>query len=191
MEATECLRLPNEEDVLPKVNDCTLRVVNGNQEAYELEAEGLEFRSYVSNAEERLEKGAIAFCFFVGQELAHIGWVALTQEAKDALGVPPYRVDFSNDEACSDSIWTNPKYRGMKFRTYGTFKRLEFLRAKGIKTKRTAIAKDNVASQKGRAMLSLPGPHAEGRYLRILWWKWWMEKQLTLDSDKEQSNASD
>jgi hypothetical protein len=194
MEAMECLRLPNEEDVLPKVNDCTFKLVTTNREADELEAEGLEFRSYVQDSTYRLNRGALAFCFFVGQELANIGWVALTQEAKDALDEPPYRVDFSNYEACTGGVWTNPKYRRMGIQTYGFFKRLEFLRAKGIQKKRYVIAKDNVAPQKGRAMrgvLSLPGPHAEGRYLRILWWKWWMEKQLTLDSDKEQSNAND
>jgi len=177
-EGIDDLRLPSESDVLPKVDDFTLKVVATNREADELDDGGLQLRSYVPHSTRRLDTGAIAFCFFVGRELAHVGWVALTQEAKDALDEPPYRVDFSNGEACAGSIWTNPRHRGRGIRSYNSLKRLEFLRDAGIRTKRAAIAKGNVASQKGRTRLSLPGPHAEARYLRLLWWRSWKERPL-------------
>ena len=47
----------------------------------------------------------------------------------------------------------------------------------GIMISRSAIAKKNIASQKGRAKFS-PRIYAEGRYLKILWWKFWREKSL-------------
>jgi hypothetical protein len=85
---------------MPKIDDFALKIVSTNEEADELEAQGLEFRSQVLNARKRLDKGAIAFCIFVGKELANVSWVAMTLEAKNSLGQPPFRVDFSNNEAC-------------------------------------------------------------------------------------------
>jgi len=192
MEPLEGLRLPNEVDVRPEVEGLTFRIVTTNREADELEADGFEFRSQVVNAREKLDKGATAFCIFVGRELAHIGWVALSQEAMDSLGAPPYKVDFSDHEAYDGGIWTKPKYRRMGIHVYETLKRLEFAQHKGTRTRRYVIASDNVAIQKGRILrgtLPLPGPHAEGRLLRILWWKSWREKPLPPGSDREQCNA--
>ncbi|MCK4723816.1 MAG: hypothetical protein KAT75_10945, partial [Dehalococcoidia bacterium] len=62
----------NDADFMPKINDFTLKIISTNQEADELEADGLEFRSQVGNARERLDSGAVAFCIFVGRELANI-----------------------------------------------------------------------------------------------------------------------
>jgi len=184
------LRLPNEADVLPRVHDFAPKVVTTNQEADELEAEGFEFRSQVLNAREKLDKGAMAFCIFVGQELANIGWIALTQEAMDSLGELPCRVDFSDYEAYGGGMWTNPKFRKRGIHLYGMFKRLEFLQSKGIKAEHSVVAKDNVAPQKSNAlggMLPFPGPYAEGRYLRILWWRSWKERPLTHANDMSQT----
>ena len=63
--AMEDIRKLNEADFMPKIHDFTFKMVSTNQEADELEANGLEFRSYVINARERLDKGAIAFCVFI------------------------------------------------------------------------------------------------------------------------------
>jgi len=170
-------------DFMPRISNFTLKLVSSNEEADSLELEGLEFRSQVHYARKALDRGATASCIFVGQELANIGWVALTQEAKDCLRDLPYRVDFSNEEACTGGAWTNPKYRAMGIQTYGHLKRLEFLQAKGIQTKRSVIAKNNLASQRSRAKLARPGPHAEGRYLKILRWESWKERQFSQVSD--------
>ena len=136
----------NEAHLKPKIDNILLRVVTTNREADEIEAEGLEFLSQVHNARERLDKGAVAFCIFIGNELAHIGWVAMTQRAKDSLGEPPYAVDFSNGEACGASLWTNPKYRRMGLRVYGHLKENQFLLDRGIAVSRYAIVKGNFAA---------------------------------------------
>ena len=75
--------------VLPKIQNFIFKVVSTKQQADELEAEGLEFRSQAVNANDRLDKGAVAFCFFIERDLASIGWVAMTQEVKDSLAQPP------------------------------------------------------------------------------------------------------
>ena len=174
----EKLQAPNEADLMPKIGNHTSKAVSSNEEADGLEAQGFEFRSQVANARERLDEGAVALCIFVGQELACIEWIAMTQQAYDSLGQPPFSVNFSKQEAWSGGLWTNPKYRRKGLRGYSSFKTLEFLRQKGIETTRTAIAKNNIAAQRSRPLF-LPGPCAEGRYLRILWWKSWKERPLS------------
>lgn len=172
-------RLPNEVDVLPRVDDWVLKVVTSNREADEFEADGFEFRSKVINARERLDRGATAFCIYVGRELAHIGWLALTQEAVDSLGGGSFEVRLADHEAYSSGIWTNPKYRRLGIHKYGYFKRLEFMLANGVRTERSVVDRGNVAPQQSNAlggMLPFPGPQAEGRYQRILWWKSWKER---------------
>ena len=180
----------NEAEWMPKIRDFTFKRARTNREADELEAQGFEFRSYFDNARERLDKGAIASCVFVGGELAHIGWSATTQEAKDSLGEQPYRVDFSNNEACGETIWTNPRYRRMGFSRYGFMKKVEFMVDNGILVNRYAVGKRNIRSRKFVNSLDA-SIYGEGRYLRILWWKSWKERALTPDSGKEQSNAID
>ena len=176
-QALEDIRKLNESNYIPKIDNFTFKVISTNQEADDLEADGLEFRSHVPNSRERLDKGSVAFCIFVGQELAYIGWAAMTQQAKDTLPDPPYKMDFSNKEGCGADTWTNPKYRRMGLRTYGVFKRHEFMLNNGIIIGRVAIAKRNIASPKGRVKFARV--YAEGRRLRVLWWKSWKERPLS------------
>ena len=168
----------NEADFTPKIDNFTLKIISTNQEADELEADGLEFRSYVTNARDRLDKGAIAFCIFVGSELACIGWVALTQEAMDSLDEPPYKVDFANHESCTGRYWTNPKYRGEGLAPYACFNTFKFLHHKGTQVNRTAMRTGNISSVRATEKAGFKA-YGEGRYLRILWWKSWREKPLT------------
>ena len=140
-----------EANFMPKIDDFTFKIVTSNQEADELEAQGLEFRSRVPNAAEKLDKVAVAFCVFVGNELGHIVWFAMNQEAKDAFNEPPYKVDFSKSEVCSVAAWTHPKYRGMGLNRYSHFKWSQFKADKGITTSRSAIAKANIAMQRSYA----------------------------------------
>ena len=175
---TEDLLALHEADFKPSIDGFTLKIVSSNEEADELEAEGLQFRSHVNNARQRLDKGAVAFCIFIGSELAHIGWAALSEEAKSSIGEPPYKVDFSNKEGCTGDIWTNPKYRRMGLSSYGYMRRLRFMLNNGIVTNRTVANKRNVLSLQFATKTDVP-PCAEGRYLRILCWKSWKEKPLT------------
>ena len=170
----------NEADFIPKIAGLTFKVVCSNQEADDLEADGFEFRSHPPSVDSRkaLDAGAIALCMFLGRKLTNIGWLAATQNAKDALNEPPYKVDFSNNEVCSTAVWTNPEHRGMGLNKYGHYKRSQFKSAKGLGATRSVIAKSNISMQKSYAG-PVPTIYAEGRYLRILWWKSWKERPLS------------
>ena len=163
---------------LPRVENVTLKLVSSNEEADGLEAEGLEFRSLVPHASEVLEHGATACCIFVGHELVHIGWAATTQQAKDSLGEPPFRVDFSRNQSCTGGVWTSPRYRRTGLLSYSLLVRYHALRARGGADNLCAVARTNTAAQVGYGG-SVPAPYAEGRYLRILWWKSWRETPLS------------
>ena len=168
----------NEADFLPQIEDFTLKIISSNEEANKLaEATGYDFRSRYVTARNQLDKGAIAFCIFVNGEIVHIGWVALSEQARKAIDSLPYKVNFSNNEACTGSTETIPEYRGKGLMTYGYFKRFQFLKEKGMVVSRNAVAKDNIASHKAHAKFS-PKVYAEAKYLRFLRWYYWKEKPL-------------
>jgi len=172
------LKERNEADFLPETQDFTFRIISSNEEADKLaEAIGSDFRRRFVTARNKLDKGAIAFCIFVKGEIAHIGWVALSEEAHKAVDNLPYRVDFLNHEACTGGTQTIPEYRNKGLMAYGYFKRFQFLREKGILVSRNAVAKSNTASKKAHAKFS-PRVYAEAKHLRLLRWHFWKEKPL-------------
>ncbi len=173
------LKERTEADFAPRIQGFTLKVVSTNKQADQISANGLEdFRQQFINARRGLDKGAIAFCVYVGNELAHIGWVAMSREAKNTFDGLPYYVDFTNKEACTGGTVTIPKYRGKGLMAYGYFVRFQFLRQKGIVTTRNAVKISNTASHKVMAKFG-PNMYAKARYLKVLWWKFWRETQLT------------
>jgi len=168
----------NEADFMPRIQDVTFRMVSTSEEADELAAStGYDFRRRFVNAKRSLDKGAIAFCFFVNEEIAHIGWVALSEEAKKTFDRLPYKVDFSNGEASTGGTITVPKYRGKGLMAYGYFKRLQFLREQGVTASRNAVAVNNIASQKAHAKFA-PKIYARARYLKLFWWDFWKERPV-------------
>jgi len=167
----------NETDFMPKLQNLTVHIVSTNQQADELAASGFDCRSYSVHARRRLDKGAIAVCVFVKQELASIVWVAMTDEAKKSFDSLPYHVDFANREACTGGTQTIPKYRRKGLMTYGYYKVFQLLGEQGIMTSRYAVRTSNIASRRADAKLDYR-IYARGRYLRILWWQFWKETPL-------------
>lgn len=159
---------------MPRIRNLALKIVSTNQQADGLTADGLELRP---TDRDKLDKGGIAFCIFVERELAHIGWVAMTEEAKKSLDELPYQVDFSNNEAITTRVWTKPKYRGMGLQVYSYFKRSQFLKERGIVAARAVIHTSNIASQTAYGKFG-PNLLAKARYIKILGWQFWKEKPL-------------
>jgi len=170
----------NEANLLPKLDDFRFEIVSSNQKADDLEADGFEFRSHVPNGRERLDKGAVAFCAFAGRELVSMNWVAMSQQAKDALPEPPYRVNFSENEACVGDGWSNPAYRRMNLGVYRAFRTHRFMQEHGVAVKRIAFRKGSIWPEILAARIHRTR-YGEGRYLRILWWKSWKERPLPPD----------
>ncbi len=67
----------DEADFLPKVKDFTVQMVYTNEQVNELARNGFDLSSPSIYSKRRLDKGAIALCIFVRQDLAHVGWMAL------------------------------------------------------------------------------------------------------------------
>jgi hypothetical protein len=171
------LKKRNEADYMPRLQGFTHKVIASNRQADEVASEGFDDirnRPVMLDARRCLDKGALAFCIFVGTELAHISWAAMSEEAKKTFDALPYRVAFSQGQACTGGTVTLPEYRGKGFMSYGYFKKLEYLWQRGYTISRNAVAKDNEVSQRVHAKFG-PKIYARARYLRILRWTLWRE----------------
>lgn len=182
IDISKVLEQYNKHDFMPDIPNLTLKIVSTNEQADKLEREGFEFRSQYINARNGLDRGAIAFCIFAGRKLASIGWIALTQPAKDSFDPLPYQVNFADKQGCTGGAMTNPKYRNMGLMRYNYFLRLEFLKENGRLRDRSAVARSNMAAQMGVANISGINIYAEARFLKLLWYNFWKEKPLTTAS---------
>jgi len=167
----------NAEDFMPRITDFTCHVVCTEEQAEELEAEGYEFRSQQVSARKALANGAIAVCIFVQHELAHIGWIAVSEAAM------PYvdhwlKVDFSNKEACIGNGLTIPKYRGAGLHKYGIYLRLDLLRGRGVIKSKSTVGVGNAPSQRVNAKYA-PRLYARVRYFRFLGRDFWKDLPVT------------
>jgi hypothetical protein len=168
----------NEADFLPKIEGFRFEIVRSNEEADKLvEAWGHDFRKRFVNTHERLDKGAIAFCGFSNGEIAHVGWMALTERAKETLFDLPLRVDFSGGECYIGSSETSPRYRGKGLMNYNSFRMLRFRRENGIRAARYAITVGNAVAQRAVDWFA-PDAYARARFIRVLWWEFWKETPL-------------
>ena len=165
-------------DFMPGVNGLTCEIISTNKEADALAAAiGYDFRRPFVNARNSLDKGAIAFCVLFKGQMANIGWVALSEEAKTTLYSLPQKVDFSKGEAYIGGLETIPEYRRKDMASYGSVRRLQFLKERGITNTRYAVSVSNIAAQRLAARFGLQ-KYAEARYLKLLWWKSWKEIPL-------------
>jgi hypothetical protein len=178
IDVLKALKQNTHADLIPDIPNLILKTVSTNEQSEELDKEDWEVRSQFINSRKRLDRGAIAFCIFIEREIANIGWVTLNQQAKDSLNELPFKVGFSNQEACTGGAVTNPKYRNMGLMRYSYFKRLEFLEERGKTKDRAAVAKSNIAAQTGMAKIC-NNIYAEARFLKIMWCKSWKERPVT------------
>jgi hypothetical protein len=164
-----------EADFYPRIPSLTFYIVTSNRGGEELASQGLNIYSISRETHQWLDKGAIAFCFFSGRKLCHIGWLALNEEAKNTFEPWPYRVNFPQ-EACTGGTQTVPEFEGKGLMTYGYYRRFEYLRLNGIKKSRNIVETSNLASQKVHEKFS--PRKSRGYYLRFGYWQFWKERQL-------------
>jgi hypothetical protein len=170
-----------EPDFRPELQEeLSFFVVTTNQQLDELLNSGYSIQSISMSMESlrrRLNKGAIATLGFVGHELAYRGFMALNEQAMRAIEPYPYKVDFNNSESCHGNARTVEKYRGKGIMSYVTFETAEFLRERGIQTKRASIGANNIPALKANAKKNSK-VYGKGRYMRILWYKFWKESRF-------------
>ena len=155
----------------PKI-DCTFRMVSSSDELDKLIAQGYNFKAM--NFKPKLEKGALAFCLFVGQEVAHVTWVAPNKEAKKEIDYLPFKVNIEIGEVCSGASLTDPTYRGKGLFSHTYSYIFSYLTRNGTIRDKFTIELGNVASQKALAKFN-PIIISSGHHLKILWWHSWKE----------------
>jgi len=170
----------NEKDFLPALDNYSVYTVESNQQADELESQGLYFRSSTVRAHKRLDKGAVAFCLFSDKELVHISWLAMKARVQRDIDPLPFKIDFST-QACSGGASTNPKYRGKGTNTYVFYLKLDYLLKQGKTACRLSFDIDNIPSIKVHAKFE-PIIYATARYHRIL--HFWIYKEKPFQAGK-------
>lgn len=165
----------DEAKFIPKIQNYTLKIISTPTELEQLIADGFDFSSYLDADElkQRISKKAILFCVFIGKDLAHRSWVALSEEAKRDVDALPYSIDFET-EALLGGGRTMPKYQGLGLHTYVSAKRFQFVNSNGLKAK-IGVHKNNIPANKTSAKLGAK-IYAEMRYLRFLAWESCREK---------------
>ena len=161
-------------DVQPEI-DHTFKLISGLEEFDQLIAQGYDLRAM--NFRPKLERGAIAFCLFVGQELASVTWVARSKDAKKEIDYLPFGVDFEAGEVCSGASFTHPVHRGKGLLALTYSRIFPYLADAGLTRTRFSIGVSNVASHKAHARFK-PLIVSRGRYLRLIWWHFWREKPV-------------
>ncbi len=78
--------------------------------------------------------------------------------------------------------WTFPRFRNRGIYQYVTGLRLKYLRDRGCRICRNATLVDNTPSQRGQRRFR-PGVVAAARYVRILGWVSWREREETFSSE--------
>ncbi len=170
-------RALNEADYIPRIQNITFKMIFSNHQADEIARQGFEDlrdRPIMVDARQCLDKGAVAFCFYAGSELAHSCFIATSEKAKNTFDILPYKIDFAHGQACTGGTVTLPKFRGNGLMSYGYFKRMEYLLQQGYKTSRNAISVNNTASKKAHARFN-PDVYAKARLLKIAHWSFWKE----------------
>jgi len=168
----------DEKKFLPRIDNYEVHIVHSNEEADELEANGLEFRSYHANAHVRLDSSGIAFCVFQDKKLMHIGWLAMSPEAKKMIDPLPYQVSFSKKQGCTGGTFTVPEYRGKGLMLYVYWLRLNYLWQQGWASSRNAVDINNIASNKVHAKFR-PMIYAKASIIKVLGYRIWKETPVS------------
>jgi hypothetical protein len=169
----------------PKIQNFVFEIVPTNQSLDGLVAQGFDFGIHGIRAREKLDKGALMFCIFISEELACVHWAAATKEAMNVLTKISREVDFSNNEVYLGWSQTDPKYRRLGLSTYVISEKVRLFATMGKTAGKRIAEKSNLASRK--LTIKAGGKvYAEGRYLRILWWKSWKEKPVIQQAGQPQ-----
>jgi hypothetical protein len=159
----------------PKIEGASLKIVSAPEEFDRLAAEGLILLPWdIKVLKNKAARGAIAFCAFVGRNLAHVTWLALSEEAKNTVDPFPTKIDWQR-EAWSGSSRTNAKFQRMGLYSYVYSEIFRYLKEIGRVRDRFTIEKNNTASQNTLAKFDSK-VIAEGWYLKVFFWKFWKEK---------------
>lgn len=168
----------NEVDYLPEIQNVNHRIIETVEQLDELLEEGYDLSLVdIEQTRNRLEQGAILFLVFINCDFASVSWAALTREAKDVINPYPYKVDFTNNEACGGRTWVNPKYRQLGLFYFSLYKKEQYLITKGVIKHRSISLSTNTASQRAKIKMGHESI-AIAHYIRVFDWHFWREKPI-------------
>lgn len=163
------------------IDNLTTKIIATNKQAEDLEDEEFAFLSYAASDNrdfkyhDKLSKGAIAFCTYVGKDPATIAWAITTKQSLDSISSLSIKVDFSNGEVYVMDFWTNPKHRRKGLCQYNLIcNQFPFLMENGTRMVRSCTESSNKPSQSLHEQSGFR-KYADGRYMHFLWWKFWKE----------------
>jgi len=161
--------------VAPSIDGLEVQVLGSESDVQRLVTEGYEdVRRVVRPAARRLQHGAVGFCAFVNREVAHVAWVALTQEVQVALDLFPYFVDFDNGEAWWGGSLATGRYRNLGIYRHVMAWRLRYCHELGCHVLVDATEVRNTPSLRSQETYN-PRTRAYCRYRRFLRWCRWTE----------------
>lgn len=150
-----------------RVDNLILRVTTRLEEFDQLLADGFNFSSYemgIQQCRERLGRGAILFCAFVGKELAHGSWIGMDRGTHDDFYAFPMNYGHT---ACIGGTMTVPKYRRKSINAYVHSEMFRYIREKGLSKAVLEVHKNNIAAQNSQAKLG-SCIWGTGHHLRLL-----------------------
>ncbi|NQT31013.1 MAG: hypothetical protein HQ588_01640 [Deltaproteobacteria bacterium] len=172
----------NEAEFPPEDNDLTFKLITSNKMADDwAKRTGFDFRDQVLHARQRLDAGAVAFCVFIQNQLAHNGWVGLNQKSKNSIDPQPFRVNFSEHQGCVGGAETAPKFRNKGIMAYNWVHINNYMKEQGITMLTSIVATDNIAVYKAHTGFPSVKISAEARHIKFLWWQYWKETPLPED----------
>ena len=164
---------------MSKIQNLTLKIIYTPAEVDALVAKGFDFgSSSIEEIKERLSKGAILFCVFIGREFAHASWVGMDI---NAVFDPVFQRFNYRGLYYTFSCYTDPAYRGCGIYPHVLSQICIFLRINIENTKSKvliAVNKKNLPSIRGITKAEFKC-YREVRYLKLLWWVFWKEKNNT------------
>lgn len=150
-----------------KVDNVVLKLISNPIQIEQLLHEGFTFSGYhmsIEQCKERLNKGAIMCCAFVGKELAHGSWVATSVKACSDFHLFPMDCEHT---AYVGGTLTIPKYRRKGINVYVHSEIFRYLKDKNLSRAMIAIEKGNVDARNSQSKLG-SNIWGSGYYLRLL-----------------------
>lgn len=168
----------NEKVFLPRPKNYCLKIISSKEQIEDVIREGFDI-SYIAGDRrfKLINKNFLEFLVFVEKELAAIGLIAITEEAKNTFNPQRYKVDFANGEVCGGAVFTIPRFMAKNLVTYLVYSSCEYLAQTDKKVLKSIIETKNTTMQK---IIKKVYPDCQvstrAHYLRIFGLKFWRER---------------
>lgn len=135
----------------PQVGGLEIHFLCGERDADSLRDLGYEdVRHVIRTAARWLRRGAVCVSVFVNREIAHVEWLALSEDVRKAIFPTPCYVDFAGGEAAWGGAHTVDRHRGEGVFQYGMACALHYCHERGYRALIGATAVGNAPSMHGQ-----------------------------------------